>query len=379
MNRCKYYKEEEYVSYDGGASWTAMRVYRKGSLIESESTDCGYVPPTPTVFKWKATYGDSSVNTAECDSTSAITSGEVVTTDLVSVSIGDCVTTIGDSAFYNYSTSSGFTSVTIPNSVTSIGDRAFWNCYRLPSITIPNSVTSIGGAAFRDCGSLSSLIIPDSVTSIGNQAFYNCTNLSSITIGSGVTSIGKAAFGFCGYRLRSITVNSNNTSYDSRNNCNAVIKTNTNELICGCRNTIIPSGVTSIGVAAFGICTSLKSIDIPNSVTSIGGAAFRDCSSLSSITIPDSVTSIGKSAFYACSSLTSITIPSSITSIGEFAFSSCDSLQSITCLATTPPAIVEYTFADTNSCPIYVPAASVNSYKSASVWSDYSSRIQAIP
>ena len=88
--------------------------------------------------------------------------------------------------------------------------------------------------------------------------------------------------------------------------------------------------VTSIGYAAFGVCTSLTSITIPNSVTSIGYGAFRYCSSLTSVTIPNSVTSIGDAAFVDCKSLTSITIPNSVTNIGYGAFIGCTSLTSIT-------------------------------------------------
>lgn len=46
---CKFYKEQKYVSDDGGSTWSATTEYRKGALIEVDSPDCGYVPPTPTV------------------------------------------------------------------------------------------------------------------------------------------------------------------------------------------------------------------------------------------------------------------------------------------------------------------------------------------
>ena len=136
--------------------------------------------------------------------------------------------------------------------------------------------------------------------------------------------------------------------------------------------------VTSIGDEAFYYCSSLISIDIPNSVTSIGDITFFGCSSLTSINIPSGVTSIGAAAFSWCSSLTSINIPNSVTSIGHDAFDSCESLTSVTVNATTPPTLEENVFSNTNDCPIYVPAASVDAYKSASGWSDYASRIQAI-
>ena len=91
-------------------------------------------------------------------------------------------------------------------------------------------------------------------------------------------------------------------------------------LIQGCKNTVIPDSVTSVGDEAFKDCTSLTSIIIPNSVTSIDERAFINCTSLASIILPDSVTSIGDGAFRDCTSLISITIPDSVTDIGWHAF-----------------------------------------------------------
>ena len=202
-----------------------------------------------------------------------------------------------------FSRCSGLTSVSIGNSVTSIGQYAFDGCSGLTSIKIPNSVTSIGQYAFRDCSGLTSVEIPNSVTSIGDYAFAGCSGLTSIKIPNSVTSLGDdEAFSGCA-SLESITVESGNTVYDSRNNCNAIIKTATNSLICGCKTTIIPNSVTSIGDYAFSGRRGLTSIKIPNSVTSIGNYVFDDCSDLTSIEIPNSVTSIGVIAFSGCMNL----------------------------------------------------------------------------
>ena len=300
------------------------------------------------------------------------------------------VTSIGSYAFRDCY---GLTFVTIPESVTSIGELAFYGCSGLTSVTIPNSVTSIGNHAFYYCSGLTSITIGNSVTSIGAGAFYHCSRLTSITIPNSVTSIGESAFSDCG--MTSIVVESGNTVYDSRNNCNAIIETATNSLIAGCMNTTIPNSVTSIGDYAFCECSGLTSVTISNSVTSIGECAFASCSSLTSVTIPNSVTSIGGYAFdgtawydnqpdglvyagkvaykykgtmpegteivikdgtlgiadYAfceCSGLTSVTIPNSVTSIGDYAFYGCSSLTSVT-IGNSVTSIGECAFASCSS------------------------------
>ena len=246
-------------------------------------------------------------------------------TSLTSVMIPNSVTRIREYAFAGCTS---LTSITIPDSVTIIGEYAFGDCTGLTSITIPNGVKCISVMAFLDCTGLTSITIPDSVTIIGEYAFASCTSLTSITIPDSVTSIGRGVFSGC-TGLTSIAVDENNTVYDSRNNCNAIIETATNTLIFGCKNTDIPNGVTSIGNDAFGGYSGLTNVTIPDSVMIIGDRAFSGCTGLTSITIPDSVTSIVYGAFWGCSVLTSITIPDSITSIEWRAFHCCTGLTDV--------------------------------------------------
>ena len=300
------------------------------------------------------------------------------------------LTIFGTGAIYNYayndanrapwySNKEDISSVSIEEGVTSIGDFAFEGCTILTSIEIPSSVTSIGWDAFAHCYGLTSIEIPSSVTSIDQNAFWGCIGLTSIEIPSSVTSIGQSAFSNC-YGLTSIVVDEGNTIYDSRGNCNAIIETASNTLIAGCKNTIIPEGVTNIGNYAFSGCYGLTSIEIPSSVTSISEGAFHDCNVLTSIEIPNSVTSIGNSAFYNCSGLTSIEIPSSVTSIGNNAFRWCTGLTSIVSHIAAEnlfaPGENAFSDLDKDACTLYVPAGAKSTYAATEQWKDFTNIVE---
>ena len=339
------------------------------------------------------------------NNTVSVTSGDtkyegkiIIPSEVTHNGVSYNVTCIGNDAFYDCY---GLTSVMIPNSVTSIGECAFRYCSSLTSVSIGNGVTTIGDYALAGCRGLSSIFvssgntkydsrnncnaiietssntiisgctntaIPNSVTNIGDNAFYECSGLTSITIPNSVTSIGNNAFSYCS-GLTSIIVSSGNTKYDSRDNCNAIIETSSNTMIAGCKNTIIPSSVTSIGNSAFYGCNELTSITIPNSVTSIGKYAFYECTSLTTVTIGNGVTRIGDDAFSDCTGLTSITLPNSVTSIGGLAFYHCSALASVVSEIHNPFSIDYDVFSYISSEAILqVPKGTKSKYEAFPGW-----------
>ena len=241
---------------------------------------------------------------------------------------------IGGAAFRNCQL---LTTFKIPNGCTEIGQAAFGFCYGLSQIIWNTTLQSIGVEAFSYCSKLTSLgTLPSSLRTIANNAFAY-TGLVDITLPEGLTDISQslgylqqavsihlpsslrsigtsantASLYTSGKNLETIEVADGNTIYDSRDNCNAVIKTASNMLIRGCSTTVIPNSVTSLEIAAFGSIYTDFAITIPNGITSIPNYAFRD-SYLTQITIPSSVEIINVSAFTGCSKLKSVTLPANV-------------------------------------------------------------------
>lgn len=213
-------------------------------------------------------------------------------TNLLTVSLGNALTSIGSNSFSN----SGITTIIIPDTVIGLGTSAFSGCSSLTNAVIGSGITIIANSLFSGCSSLASITIPSGITSIGNSAFSGCSSLTSITIPAGVTYIGTSAFSGCS-SLTGIT---------------------------------LPSGITIIGASTFLNCSSLTSMIIPAGVSTIGKQAFSGCSHINNdIVIPSGVTEIMSETFNGCSRVPSITIPDSVTSIDIYAFKDCTSLSTI--------------------------------------------------
>jgi hypothetical protein len=303
--------------------------------------------------------------------------------------------------------------------VTFIGNDAFRLCVELSGITIPDSVTEIGYAAFEGCEKLTTIHIPSGVRRIGDSAFNGCSGMTDVWLYSEAPPVlnGDSVFDNLspnGYTIHVPCYSTYSTAeywdeyaghmVEYGSGCHeALLMTYTDQseynIMCGditdnslTRNDVqsgsesftlisgisIGDCITSIGNNAFSGCTNLVNVDIPSGVTTIGDSAFRSCNNLTHVTFESVITSLGNWVFRNCPLLENVVIPNTITSIGQYAFYNCVNIGSVTIKATTPPTIGSRAFDETNRCTIYVPAASVDLYKSTSGWSTYSSRIRAI-
>lgn len=197
--------------------------------------------------------------------------------------------------------------------------------------------------------------------------FYQCTTLSSIRLPKSIATIGKQCFDGCVQLKDTGDIKHLEIILDNGYRGTAL---QGNIDISGCKN---------IGYGAFWNCKKITEFSFSKSLTEIGSNAFLNCTSLKTINIPNGIAKIEEQLCRGCSSLETVTIPNSVTYIRRYAFRDCVQLQFVRCEAATPPTIEYDVFYNTNNCPIYVPTGSITTYKSATNWSNYASRIQAIP
>ena len=212
-----------------------------------------------------------------------------------------------------------------------------------------------------------------------NTMLYMCELLEALTLPSDFifnnadTSFHSISSKRGLFRLR---VSESNTTYDSRENCNCIILTSSNTLYAGSRSSFIPVSVTSVGEYAFNMCSNLTHIEFPNGLKQIGRNAFYE-TELTEIILPDTVEYVGTEAFYhtqatyirMSKSLTNIVAKSFIYSYEAkvIDFRSSDdvpSLENINAFQGIPA-----------TCKIVVPDNLYDTWKSATNWSTYASRI----
>lgn len=294
---------------------------------------------------------------------------------------------------YEFYSCNNLVSINLPPQITTIGTSAFYGCSKLQQIEIPEAVHTVSDYAFNGCNSLQSITFHEGLTSIGDYAFSYCSSLQRIDLPASLTSISLSAFWSCS-SLNAITVNTDNTVYDSREDCNGLILSSTNTLQFGITTTVIPVSVTTIGPSAFYGNSKIETMDIPEGVETIGGSAFSGCTALATVSLPSTLTSIGNSAFSGCKKLTNITLQEGLETIGESAFKSCSNLRKVfipstvtkidysafaessrlrkvAVAATTPITIAASVFPYYKSSTLYVPKGCLEAYKNAKIWKDF--------
>lgn len=302
--------------------------------------------------------------------------------------------------------------------VVGIGGNAngvFYNCSALQCVTLPNSITTINNASFKSCSNLETVDGGD-ITIVGEYAFHGCAKLKDIDL-SKVTSLGLRAFVSAApmeLNVPSLTTLGQACFYSAKitkiTSLGSItsIPADSGGSNGGCFNkcasltsVVLPNTLTTIGQYGLANCTKLETVNLPTSLTTLGDYAFKGDTKLSiEVNLPN-VTSMAREVFYGtaitkaifgkittltgssygvfynCKSLTYVDLPATITSIGQASFRNCSALTTIICRATTPPTLnTSNTFSgNPASQKIYVPNGYGNTYKAASGWSSYSSKI----
>jgi len=197
---------------------------------------------------------------------------------------------VGANTFKN-----AYTLETFTGKITSISSSAFYNCYAIDNIELDDSITTIYDSTFYNCKNMENVNIPESVQSIYADAFNN-TKIKDLHIPKSTTFISSTAF-INSRALETISVDSENTSYDSRENSNVLINTYSNSIILGSGNATVPDTVVRIESSAFVNNKKLENLVIPSNVTEIQERAFYGCDNIKQINLDTSVTSFDVTSF----------------------------------------------------------------------------------
>ena len=339
-------------AYDFGKAYQGQMLYY--TVIDSVNHYVMLTCPKDTLL----TNGGWDGNSSLWDNNNR-PSGALVLPDTVSHNgITYTVRAIGNNTFSNCLL---FT-VVMPNTVDSLGDYAFDNCNYLSNMTFSNTLSYIGKCAYSNTN-LGDVVLPASVRIIGESAFANA-NITNITLNDSVQYLGFGClqsnplislfipasvyyfnpgnWGMSG-ALASIVVDPDNPYFDSRENCNAIINSN-NELILGCKNTIIPYGVEKIVDFAFSN-HSLETLNIPSSVQFI--------------------------TLYGCH-VNRLVINSQIAIIDWNSFGGIDTIH----IPNMTPPFVTVSQYTNYAKPIIVPCNSIPAFQSADHWSDFTNYIE---
>lgn len=395
-----------YTNYMGGASRTESRKsYEYGGILDLPATlPCnGQLLPVTTVginafadqLNLQKVYIPAGIEKLEVN---AFTDSDIKDVEFERDSR---MTEIASNAFSNCEQLRF--ALDLPDGIKSIGTWGFRNCSTLPTVKLPASLTSLGSSAFSECKKLDNISIPNGVTLIEKYTFSNCTSLSDISLSQRLSVIDEFAFQGCA-ALSQIELPASLTSIQ-----NSVFAQ------AGLQSVAIPANVQGIGALCFQGCAKLKEATFAcKEPMTVGESAFRGCDMLRHvgvdnmaawvmtnfydeeanptclsraisvdgrtpdvITVPEDALYINKYAFINCDNLKCVELPSSIITVSDNIFKGCTNLTEVACHATAVPAFIgtddlvgmSSVF---SHATLYVPAASVDSYKNnKAYWAHY--------
>lgn len=176
---------------------------------------------------------------------------------------------------------SNLVKVTFAQGTTAIQDRIFFGCTALRIINIPDEVEYIGPGAFAGCEALTELKLPASLKVLNNRLFRGCP-IRQLEIPAGVEEIEGSAL--LGTNIGRVTVNPANRFFDSRENCNAIVRTADNTIVAAANGAFIPASIDSIAEEAFNELEGIRSLTLPANLKHVAYGGFMNLTSLTLLT-----------------------------------------------------------------------------------------------